>query len=86
MNDDSRNHATTDHPQARQDRASAGTGGASDLSFDIDEQPVLSLATQRLTERTDLPIVGLPKPESRHMPLWVRLRLLWHRQVLRDAG
>ena len=86
MNDDSRDKATTDDPPGTQDRASAGTDRASDLSFDIDEQPVLSLAPQRLTERTDLPIVGLPRPESRHMPFWARLRLRWHRQVLRDAG
>jgi len=56
------------------------------LSFDIDEQPVLASGTQRLTERTDLPVTGLPRPEPRRMPFWVRLRLLWHRQVLRDAG
>ena len=72
--------------QPSRDRASDGADQAGGLSFDIDEQPVLSLATQRLTERTDLPIAGLPRPEPRKIPLWGRLRLAWHRQILRDAG
>jgi len=82
----SRKQATTDEREPTQDRASAGAEGGGELSFDIDEQPVQSSGTQRLTERTDLPITGLPRPEPRRMPFWARLRLLWHRQVLRDAG
>lgn len=82
----SRNPATTDDRAPTQDRASTGADNAGELSFDIDEQPVLSSETRRLTERTDLPIAGLPRPEPRKIPLWGRLRLAWHRQILRDAG
>lgn len=72
--------------QPNRDRATDGASEAGGLSFDIDEQPVLSLETRRLTERTDLPIGGLPRPEPRKIPLWGRVRLAWHRQILRDAG
>jgi hypothetical protein len=68
--------------QATENRVSDDAAG---LAFDIDEQPVLSRGHQRLTERTDLPIAGLPRPEPRKIPLWARLRLAWHRQILRDA-
>ena len=72
--------------QPNRDRASEGADQTGGLSFDIDEQPMLSLATQRLTERTDLPIAGLLRSEPRKIPLWGRVRLAWHRQILRDAG
>jgi len=65
--------------------ATATATAATALAFDIDEQPVASLRTQRLTERTDLPITGLPRPEGRRLPIWARLKLLWHRQILRHA-
>jgi hypothetical protein len=82
-------------------QAEGGVAQAEDvagLAFDIDEQPTVSLhgtgasspgdaspRGDRLTERTDLLITGFPKPETRRLPLGTRLRLLWHRQILRDA-
>jgi hypothetical protein len=72
--------------QPSPERASDGSNESAGLSFDIDEQPVVSSGTQLLTERTDLPISGLPRPETRKIPLWGRVRLAWHRQILRDAG
>ena len=72
--------------QPGRERATDGANEAGGLSFDIDEQPVVSSGTQRLTERTDLPIAGLARPEPRKIPLWGRVRLAWHRQILRDAG
>ena len=59
-------------PDGREGAAAASTT----LAFDIDEQPVTSLSAQRLTERTDLPITGLPRREPRRLPLFARLRLL----------
>ncbi|HET6148365.1 MAG TPA: hypothetical protein VFH68_12605 [Polyangia bacterium] len=81
-----KDQAITDDRQPTQDRAPADAHGAGELAFDIDEQPVLASGTRRLTERTDLLIAGLPRPEPRRVPFWARLRLIWHRQVLRDAG
>ena len=63
--------------QASQERAISGADGNNELSFDIDEQPVLWSGTQRLTERTDCPSPDT-QAEPRRISLWARLRLLWH--------
>jgi hypothetical protein len=85
------NDAATKGERPDGDGAPAGLDAAAPaetmttLAFDIDEQPMASMSAQRFTERTDLPIIGLPRPAPRRLPLFARLRLLWHRQILRDA-
>jgi hypothetical protein len=68
-----------------EEEAAAGRKGpsAAEIAFDIDEQPILAFGTT-LTERKDLPIAQLPKPEVRHVPPLARLRLMWHRHIVRD--
>jgi len=79
----SKNKVWQEMLRSEQDGAARRAEAAAVLAFDIDEEPVLAFSTQ-LTERTDLEIAGLPKPEPRQVPLRARLRLIWHRQILRD--
>ena len=78
---------TTRNPAIAQVMAAgAASEASSGLAIDfVAKEPALFSSTERLTERTDLPVAGLPKPEPRHLPLWTRLRLLWHRQIVRDV-
>ena len=42
---------------------------------ELDEQAFSSAGAARLSERTDLPVTGFPKVETRHLPFMERLRL-----------
>jgi hypothetical protein len=78
-----RNHAVA---QALMAGAASDGADSSGLSIElIDKQPASFGSTEQLTERTDLPVAGLPRAEPRPLPLWTRLRVLWHRQIVRDA-
>jgi hypothetical protein len=81
----SKNKVWQEMLRAEQNGAVGRAQDAATLAFDIeiDEQPMLASSTQ-LTERTDLPVSVLPRPEARHVPLWARLRLMWHKQIVRD--
>ncbi len=54
------------------------------LAVENDEQPLMFAGT-RLSERTDLPVTGFPKLETRHLPFMERLRLIWLGQIPRGA-
>lgn len=54
-------------------------------AFDTDQQGLASASARRLSERTDLPVTGFPKLETRHLPFMERLRLRWLGQIPRGA-
>ena len=54
-------------------------------AFDTDQQGLDSASARRLSERTDLPVTGFPKLETRHLPFMERLRLRWLGQIPRSA-
>ena len=49
-------------------------------------KPALSEIGVELSERTDLPVAGYPKLETRELPFTERLRLLWLRQIPRGSA
>jgi len=54
-------------------------------AVEIDEQAFSSAGATRLSERTDLPVTGFPKVETRQLPLMERLRLRWLGEIPRSA-
>lgn len=55
------------------------------LAVESDEQGFSSAGATRLSERTDLPVAGFPKVETRHLPFMERLRLRWLGEIPRSA-
>jgi hypothetical protein len=54
-------------------------------AVEIDDHVLTSAGARGLSERTDLPVAGFPKVETRHLPFMERLRLRWLGQLRRDA-
>ncbi len=54
-------------------------------AFDTDQRGSASASARHLSERTDLPVAGFPKLETRQLPFMERLRLRWLGQIPRSA-
>ena len=54
-------------------------------AVELGEQTFSSAGAPRLSERTDLPVAGFPKVETRHLPFMERLRLRWLGEIPRSA-
>jgi hypothetical protein len=54
-------------------------------AFDTDQRGLISAGARHLSERTDLPVTGFPKLETRQLPFMERLRLRWLGQIPRSG-